>query len=139
MLLLEILKQIPFFSSLKEEDSLYLYDKIKLMYYPKDYVIFKEGDLADKMYIIKSGQVKIFHKKNNYEEFIAVLGKNEFFGEMGLISKKSRLASCKTLTETECFCLDHSSLKEVLNKKPEIADMVSDTLIKRVKENRKNF
>lgn len=128
---LAILKQLPFFDSLSIEDASSLYEHIKLHYFPADYVIFKEGDLPQHLYIIKRGAVKIYHDQGSYEEFVAVLRDNDFFGEMALVSSKPRNASVKTLEESEIFLIHKNNLNAILDTKPEIAENIKRTFLNR--------
>lgn len=90
------------------------------------------------MYIIKTGQVGIF--KNQYAENpLATLSINEFFGEMALISNHKRNATAKTLSECEVFVLHKDAFKELMRTNPEIANTISDEIIRRTNENEAKF
>mgnify|MGYP001591470389 FL=1 len=67
----------------------------------KGEVIFKEGDVSDNAYIIKTGQVEISKGEGKQKVVLAILKDGDIFGEMGtrsvvtlllcfLISKKMR-------------------------------------------------
>mgnify|MGYP001594644827 CR=1 FL=1 len=60
--ILPVLKQIPLFAGLDESLHREIIQHIVLMYYPANYVLFKEQDLGDALYIVKSGQVEIYHE-----------------------------------------------------------------------------
>jgi len=135
-IILNILRQISFFQSLSESDQLSLIDNVKIEFFPENHVIFKEGDEADGMYIIRSGEVRIYRsRENDTEHTIAVLKENDFFGEMALISHEQRSASVRTLTETEVFIIQEKDLRELLEKKPEISQKISEGFVRRSKEN----
>jgi len=53
-------------------------------------VIFKEGDVGDKMYIIQDGVVRIEKTIDGRKHKLAELGKSEFFGEMAIVSNTPR-------------------------------------------------
>ena len=59
-------------------------------------IIFPEEGPGDKMYIIKSGSVKINKKVKGQENTIAVLNPGEFFGEMALLDGMPRSAAAKS-------------------------------------------
>ena len=55
--------------------------------------LFREGDLGDEMYLIKSGKVRIVKEMDNGEEkTLAFLGEGSFFGEMAVLDKRPRSA-----------------------------------------------
>lgn len=137
--ILPILKKIPLFADLNEEDHKEIIKQITLEYYPTNKLLFSHGEDGDAMYIIKSGLVKIFHTEDSSEKELAVLGANEFFGEMALISDKKRIASAITLEECEIFKLRKSDFKLLISTNQHLAIIISDAILKRVKSNNKSY
>lgn len=133
-----ILEKIPLFEDLTEESSNIISSKITLEYYPKNHLIFSEGDEGDAMYIIKNGSVKIFRGPAEYpdeQEEVAVLNNNAFFGEMALVSDKPRNASAKTIEDSEIFRLKKDDFYNLVTNNPSLAEQISSEFISRVKEN----
>ena len=64
-------------------------ENTKVLYYKKGQTILNEGDDSKEAYIINSGQVSIF--KN--DKYLATLGKNEIFGELGWLQHIPRSAT----------------------------------------------
>lgn len=58
-------------------------------------IVFREGDPGDGMYIVLEGRVKIFRTHDGREANLAVLGRDEFFGEMSLLDHQPRSATAK--------------------------------------------
>ena len=135
--IINILKQIPLLKELNEKDHKEIIKRITLEYYPKNYTIFNEGDEGDAFYIIKKGVVRIFHKKETLEEDIevSILGDNDFFGEMALISEQPRNASAQTLEETEVFKLKKEDFINLVSNNPDMASRISSEFLKRFKIN----
>jgi len=132
-----ILKQIPLLAELNEEDHKEIIKRITLEYYPKDYIVFKEGDAGDSFYIIKKGIVRVFHAGHDGDEDteVAMLGDNDFFGEMALINDKPRNASTVTTEETEVFKLMKKDFIDLVSNNPEMANRISSEFLKRFKTN----
>lgn len=63
-------------------------------------VIFNEGDPGASMYVVLSGKVKIVKKARGVDKTLAVFGPGDFFGEMAIISGKTRSASA--VAEEDC-------------------------------------
>ena len=132
-----ILKKIPLFEELNEQDHLEIIKQITLEYFPKDHVIFKEGDQGDAMYIIKRGMVNIFHEGavDSENKNVTVLSDNDFFGEMALIEEKPRNATTKTIEESEIFKLNKEDFKKLISENPSMAAKISSEFLKRFKVN----
>lgn len=132
--ILPILKKIPLFEELTEEDHAEIIKRITLEYYPANQTLFEQGGMGDKLYILKSGMVKIFHPEDP-DNAIAMLGPNEFFGEMALFEDRPRSASAVTTEESEVFLLNKTDFYELVLKNQSIAGKLSEEFLSRVKEN----
>jgi len=53
-------------------------------------VVFQEGDVADRFYLILSGMAKITKKEDGSEKLIALLCRGQYFGEVALIRNEPR-------------------------------------------------
>lgn len=139
-ILLPVLKQIPLFSALDETLHKDIIAHIVLMYYPANYVLFNEGDPGDALYIIKKGQVEIFHPPKEaglLPQKVADISDNGFFGEMALVSDVPRNASAKTLTESEVFLLNKADFNKLLQSNTFLAEQISTAVVDRIKDNQK--
>lgn len=138
--ILNILKQIPLMAELNEEDHREILKHITLELYPAEHVIFNEGDPGDSFYIIKSGMVRVYHPAQIPEEEVqvAMLGNNDFFGEMALIGEKPRNASTKTVEETQCFRLAKEDFIQLVSSNPNMASRISKEFLSRLKINTRN-
>lgn len=132
-----LLKKIQLFEGLDEQLQAEIIKHINLEYYPENFVLFREGDIGDKMYIIKSGNVRIFHagETPSFDREIALLGENEFFGEMALISDVPRNATARTTQTTETFTLKKVDFLNLISTDPSFATQVSKEFLDRVKAN----
>ena len=102
--------------------------------FKKDSIIFKEGDVEDTMYFIKNGKVEISKQMDDDKQVIALLGPNDFFGEMALLSKNPRSATAKALKETTAIVFNRNQFLSLLKTKGEIALKIIDVLILRLRE-----
>lgn len=125
--MIEILKQIPFFSQLSQEDLTAIGQTVQMQYFGPGQVIFEQGDYGEEMYIIKRGKVEVVRDYS----IIAELSDHDFFGEMALVSEEPRNASVKAVTETEVLVLKKTDFRQLLETKSSIASTVSYEVIKR--------
>ncbi|MFL6022976.1 MAG: ATP-binding cassette domain-containing protein [Marmoricola sp.] len=65
-------------------------------------VLFRQGDPADLVYLVKSGRVEIFRElADGHEDRVTVVGPGQYFGELGPILRLPRSASARALGPTE--------------------------------------
>ena len=73
----------------------------------KKEVIFNQGDVADSVFYIRKGKVKVaVVSKQGKEAVVALLGPDEFVGEGCLIGQLKRLATATAMTECETMRVD---------------------------------
>ena len=96
--LLPVFKKIPLFKDLNSDEHEKIIKNIDTRFFTNDYTIFKEGDVADALFIIKMGKVLIYKedKEGNIEN-ITVLGEKQFFAIRILVRTESIHVSAKTL------------------------------------------
>ena len=97
-------------------------------------VIFKEDDSEDSMYFIKEGKVEISKKMGDADQVIALLGPNDFFGEMALLSKAPRSATAKAVKETTVIAFNRKQFMLLLKTRGEIILKIIEVLIQRLKD-----
>ncbi|HVZ72750.1 MAG TPA: FAD-dependent oxidoreductase [Polyangia bacterium] len=61
-------------------------------------LVFSEGELGDRVYILLSGRAEVVRRPaNGVEQLLATLGPGEFFGEMALLDSAPRNATVRCL------------------------------------------
>ena len=128
--MIEILKAIPFFAQLSDEDLKAIGQKVQMQYFGPDQVIFEEGDYGEEMYVIKRGKVGVLRDFSQ----VAELSDNAFFGEMALVSDEPRNATIRAITEVEALVLKKDDFRQLLETKPSIASEVSYEVVKRANQ-----
>jgi len=129
--MIEILKAIPFFAQLPEDDLKAIMANVEMQYFPANYVIFEQGQPGEIMYIIKRGAVQVMRDNT----ILAEIKDNAFFGEMALVSDEARNATVKTVTDVELLTLGKDDFRRLLSTNPGIATMVSYEVVKRANAN----
>ena len=82
--------------------------------------IFKEGTMGDSAYMIDSGKVGIISgtDKNGQRRVVALLRKNDIFGEMGLIDNEVRTATAIALADTQVSVISKKTFDYLLKNDP---------------------
>jgi len=69
-------------------------------------VIVREGDPADRFYIIESGQVEAAQSAAEADVHVRTMGAGEYFGEVGLLATRTRTATVRAVSEVRVLGLD---------------------------------
>ncbi len=77
--------------------------------------VFRAGEAATAMFLIKDGSVQINAQTGNGETVnVATLATGAHFGEMGLVDDAPRSASAEALEVTHVFKFDYSKMQALL-------------------------
>ncbi|MBI3298539.1 MAG: Crp/Fnr family transcriptional regulator [Elusimicrobia bacterium] len=84
--------------------------------------IFSRADAADHMFVVISGRVKIFLAGvGRRSKTFAYLDPGEFFGEMAVITGKSRSASAEAVEQTSLLLIHKNDFRRLLESDPKLA------------------
>ncbi len=102
--------------------------------YPAGTVLFEENDPGSRMFVIRTGRVRIFRRVADSEIVLAFLGPGEFFGEMALLENLPRSATAETMEPTMLIEVDGTTFEEMVHGNAEIAVRMLRKLASRVRE-----
>jgi CRP-like cAMP-binding protein len=96
--------------------------------------IFNEGDIGDAVYLITSGEIELYYRKNNANVSIGKLGKGEIFGEMALINNSPRTATALVTNSCEVLAMTKEAFEASLTGINPVIRGILRTLTKRLIE-----
>jgi Fe-S-cluster-containing hydrogenase component 2/thioredoxin reductase len=98
-------------------------------------VIFREGDKADALHLIRSGSVTVAKTFDNREIPMAYVAAGNYVGEMGLLGNSDRSATVRATVKTETISLDSATFLDLLQKSPELLESMRDEVKLRTQQN----
>ena len=98
-------------------------------------VIFREGEQADELFVIKSGYVRI----QIGNRMVAELTADDIFGEMALIDSEPRSATAVAITDVELVPITENQFLFLVGQTPYFALKVMRTLAQRLRVTNKSF
>src|SRR3989338_3165431 len=117
--LTETIRNIPLFSGLSREDIAKILGKLEEKSFNAGTTIFSQGDKGDSFYLIQSGAVQVVLESTaGRPESIAVLGPQDWFGEMALLSGEPRSATIMAVKDTVVWRLSRDDWDELIEKHP---------------------
>jgi CRP-like cAMP-binding protein len=100
--------------------------------YRKNQTVYSQGDAANSVFYIQKGKVKItVVSEHGKEAVVAILGKDEFFGEGCLAGQPRRIASAVAMTECEIMEIENDAIVRVLHEQPAFSEMFVAYLLTR--------
>ena len=131
----ELLRRVPFFGDLGEDDLSHLSEVAVTKVFPRDNLIVLAEDEGDSLFVIVRGQVKVsIISEDGREVILAMLGKGDFFGEMSLLDGRPRSATVISVEETELLTLRRPDFIRLLERVPEIAVKLLAALAARLRK-----
>ncbi len=91
--------------------------------------ILKAGEPADKMFVVKEGEVEI-HIQPGVTEVVDAGG---FFGEMALITNEPRSATVVAKTDCKLVAVDVNRFKFMVSETPNFALVIMRVLVERLR------
>src|SRR5262245_22245987 len=93
-------------------------------------MIFKEGDSADVMYVVQSGEVEVSHRGLPVE----TLGEGNIFGEKSLMHDEPRSATAVAKTEVRLVPIDQKRFMFLVEETPYFAIQVMKIMASRIRK-----
>ena len=131
---MSVLKSVEIFSGLSDAELSALEESSIRRSYPKNTVIINENDVADSLYVIESGKVKVYCSDKNGKEFIMnTLSGGDYFGELALLDDDRRSASVRTMEKADFCIIYKQDFNQVLDQHPNIAKTLIRNITRRVR------
>jgi putative peptide zinc metalloprotease protein len=132
LLRIKLIKQSLPFVRLSAERTDWLAAQIEEEDVPPGTEIFKQGEVGDKCYLIRSGQVEIVRtEEDGTERRLATLKPPTLFGEATMITHAPRNASARAVTDCELLVLKHEYLSELIETEDNVASMFMTLMVDR--------
>ena len=110
----QLIENVPMLKSLDAYERMNLADALTPQSYPSGACIIREGDEADGMFFLESGDVSVTITKNGCEQDIMNAAKDKYFGEMALVENKPRSASVYATTDLKVAFLERTCFERLL-------------------------
>lgn len=100
--------------------------------YRKNQIVFAQGDSADSIFYVQTGNVKItVVSEQGKEAVVAILGTDDFCGEGCLVGQPRRLATATAMTESSIMRLAKVAVTDVIHKEAVFSEMFITHLLSR--------
>ena len=100
--------------------------------YQKNQTIFVQGEVADTVYFIQKGRVKVtVMSEHGKEAVVAIADQGQFFGEGCLNDQPLRTASTSAMTDCRITSITKSVMLTAIHDQPSFSNLFMDHLLSR--------
>ncbi len=113
------LKNLDIFEGISDEEIMEIAGQVRECMFQKDDLIYTPEDTFCCIYVVKRGEVRLFHSREGKRQVFDVLGPGSLFGGIQFSHEKStHFAEAVAVTKVCIFT--EENFQKILQKKPEI-------------------
>jgi CRP/FNR family transcriptional regulator len=128
-----VLNKVPLFSMLKTEDIHMISTIAVEEAHEGGHILFREGDVGDKLFIVVSGSVQILKEKGGQQVHLITLHENDFLGELALFDAETRTATVRCEGPCTFLVIERNDMEQLAHEYPAIAFGFIKVLISRMR------
>lgn len=114
----QLLQDLYLFKDLLPQELTSLSALAKVHTFNKDEEVFRAGEPAQSLFVIRHGTVKIRFAGKDAEIEVAQLGTGAHFGEMSFVDGQARSATAVAVERSELLEIDFDALRAFFDKNP---------------------
>jgi CRP/FNR family transcriptional regulator, cyclic AMP receptor protein len=115
----EVLKHVPLFASLDEEETAVLAAQVRLKTFAPRQRIYKIGDSGGQAYVVVSGRVRVATVDQDQQEVVVdEPSHGEFFGFASMLEQTPHQTEATAIDEAVCLEVDQKDIAVLLQRKP---------------------
>jgi CRP/FNR family transcriptional regulator, cyclic AMP receptor protein len=100
--------------------------------YRKDQIVFEQGQVADSVFYIQQGKIKLtVVSAQRKEAVVAILGPGQFFGEGCLNGLARRIATTRAIDECVITRLEKATMIATIHSQPRFSELFMSYLLSR--------
>jgi CRP/FNR family cyclic AMP-dependent transcriptional regulator len=115
----EVLKHVPLFALLDEEETAVLAAQVRLKTFAPRQRIYKIGDASGQAYVVVSGRVRVATVDQDHQEVVVdEPSHGEFFGFASMLEQTPHQTEATAIDEAVCLEVDQKDIAVLLQRKP---------------------
>jgi hypothetical protein len=97
-------------------------------------VVYHKGDMAQQMYVILSGRIRMYVGYESQGDWAEELAKGDFFGEGSLLEPIPRIHTAVALEDSEVVAISRGTFLRMIRQNPEVSVKMMQRLAQRNRE-----
>ncbi|MGE0784184.1 MAG: cyclic nucleotide-binding domain-containing protein [Sandaracinaceae bacterium] len=125
------IERVPIFAPLSHEllHELAIHTERRL--YAPGEIVIQQGDYGEELFIVERGELDVLVDAHDGMQHVATLRKDQFFGEMSLMTGEQRAATVRTDGEVSLLVVSKEALQPLLEVAPDLVDQLGHALAER--------
>lgn len=120
------LRQVELFDGMASGDLKDLGDRVETELVEQGRDIYRAGDLSDRVYLLKSGKLKLWRESDDGKEFILYfMGPGDLFGELAIAEQEVRTETATVLEDAFVCSVGCQDFERFLSRQPSLALRIS--------------
>lgn len=111
---------LPFLSELGRESFIAVARSLTILRLKDGDIVMRQGDPGDSLFLVASGELRVFVDTPEGAKDVAHLFENTLFGEMALITGQPRTASVTVVGEADVIQVSKAALSQVIAAVPSV-------------------
>lgn len=130
---IELLRQLPLFEGLTDEDLDRLYNMAEVVSLKAGEVLVEEGQPGDSMYIALAGMFEVSKRSGERDVVFAGCGPGDVIGEISLLENVPRTATVRAIQDAGVLRISRDTFRQLLVRSPTASLSVLRTMTARVR------
>jgi signal transduction histidine kinase len=129
---IDLLRQMPLFASLPDEDLDRLLRYAKRVDVAAGETVIEEGSQGSAVYVVLDGELEVCRRSGTHEVHLRTLGAHAFVGEMALLSGGIRSATVRATVDSQLLMIDQEAVRHLLSTSASASLILLRTVMARI-------
>jgi len=107
-------------------------ESISQEHYEPGEIIFRQGDVGDRVYVLIRGEVEVVRQEAGGERVLAKLGPGDCFGEMALLRDEPRSATIRALSRVDALSIYRRDFEVLTDHVPGMHQIFEQLMLERL-------
>jgi hypothetical protein len=104
------------------------------IYFREGEIVYRKGDMAQQMFVILSGRIRLYAGTEAQGDWIEELAKGDFFGESSLLEPIPRAHTAVALEDLDVVAISRGTFLRMIRQNPEVSVKMMQRLAQRNRE-----
>jgi CRP/FNR family cyclic AMP-dependent transcriptional regulator len=125
---------VSLFGALEPEDLIRLAQASTEIWFMKDEVLCREGDVGDEAFVVLAGEVSAFRRDGDAQRLVSVEGVGTCIGELSVLDPAPRASTVVVSSvAVRALRLGGQSLRDAMNASPSVSEGIIRLLVRRLR------